>query len=172
MELNCASWCVLERIGCDGHSSRQVCRTARYFGVPSSPAAARKDRLSDELDDIKQAAYQMLCKLAVREPFFVREVLDTLADPLKNVLNKKTKDNASPQDVERHNELQRSAMITVATLNKMHDSNTCHKFGPAGVRQQRHGRLYECGYGVLDATSAQYLVETLHVAREAIESVY
>jgi len=87
-----------------------------------------QDRLSDELDDIKQAAYQMLCKLAVREPFFVREVLDTLADPLKNVLNKKTKDNASPQDVERHNELQRSAMITVATLNKMHDSNTCHKF--------------------------------------------
>ena len=36
-----------------------------------------KDRLSDELDDIKQAAYQMLCKLAVREPFFVREVKQT-----------------------------------------------------------------------------------------------
>jgi hypothetical protein len=33
-----------------------------------------QERLSDELDDMKQAAYQLLCKLAVREPFFVREV--------------------------------------------------------------------------------------------------
>ena len=37
-----------------------------------------QDRLSDELDDMKQAAYQLLCKLAVREPFFVREVMHLL----------------------------------------------------------------------------------------------
>ena len=33
-----------------------------------------QERLSDELDDMKQAAYHLLCKLAVREPAFVREV--------------------------------------------------------------------------------------------------
>jgi cullin-associated NEDD8-dissociated protein 1 len=41
-----------------------------------------QDRLSDELDDMKQAAYQLLCKLAVREPFFVREVR-----PLPHILH-------------------------------------------------------------------------------------
>jgi hypothetical protein len=33
-----------------------------------------QDRLSDELDDIKQTAYQLLSKLALREPHCVREV--------------------------------------------------------------------------------------------------
>lgn len=87
-----------------------------------------QERLSDELDDIKQAAYQLLSKLAVREPHCVREVLDSLSDPLHAVLSKKPKDNASPQDIERHNELQRSAMMTVLVLQRMEDSHTCHKF--------------------------------------------
>lgn len=39
------------------------------------------------------------------------QVLDSLADPISTVLKKKTKENASPQDIERHNELQRSAKI-------------------------------------------------------------
>ena len=80
------------------------------------------------------------------------QVLDSLADPISAVLKKKPKENASPQDVERHNELQRCAMVTVCTcylafnsaqiheyarltfawqvvhLNKVNDSNTCHKF--------------------------------------------
>ena len=76
-----------------------------------------QDRLSDELDDMKQAAYALLSKLAVREPFFVREVLDSLADPISAVLKKKMKESASPQDVERHNELQRSAMVLVSVAN-------------------------------------------------------
>ena len=33
-----------------------------------------QERLSDELDDMKQGAYQLLCKLAIHEPFVVREV--------------------------------------------------------------------------------------------------
>jgi cullin-associated NEDD8-dissociated protein 1 len=85
-------------------------------------------RLSDELDDIIQAAYQVLAKLAVRDPACVREVLDTLSEPLGAVLNKKHKESASPQDIERHNELLRTAMVTVVALRRMHDANTCHKF--------------------------------------------
>jgi len=41
------------------------------------------------------------------------QVLDALADPISAVLKKKCKENASPQDVERHNELQRAAMVLV-----------------------------------------------------------
>lgn len=55
-------------------------------------------------------------------------MLDSLSDPLHAVLSKKPKDNASPQDIERHNELQRSAMMTVLVLQRMEDSHTCHKF--------------------------------------------
>lgn len=85
-------------------------------------------RLSDELDDIKQAAYQLLSKLAVREPFCVREVLDLVSEPLQAVLSKRPKESASPQDIERHNELQRSAIQTVVVLHKMPESSTCLKF--------------------------------------------
>jgi len=87
-----------------------------------------QDRLSDELDDIKQAAYQLLSKLAVREPHCVREVLDSISEPLNIVLSKKAKENASPQDIERQNDLQRTAMMTVVVLHKMQDSHTCLKF--------------------------------------------
>jgi len=87
-----------------------------------------QDRLSDELDDIKQASYQLLSKLAVREPHCVREVLDTISEPLNIVLSKKPKENASPQDIERQNELQRTAMMTVVVLHRMEDSHTCLKF--------------------------------------------
>jgi len=85
-------------------------------------------RLGDELDDIKQAAYQLLSKLAVREPFCVREVLDAVSEPLQVVLNKRPKESASPQDIERHNELQRSAIQTVVVLQRMPDTATCLKF--------------------------------------------
>ena len=40
-----------------------------------------QERLSDELDDMKQAAYHLLCKLAVREPAFVREVYTPTRTP-------------------------------------------------------------------------------------------
>ncbi len=56
------------------------------------------------------------------------QVLDALSEPLHSVLCKKPKENASPQDIERHNELQRSAMTTVVVLHRMEDSHTCHKF--------------------------------------------
>jgi len=87
-----------------------------------------QDRLSDELDDIQQAAYQLLSKVAVREPHCVREVLDSISEPLNIVLSKKAKENASPQDIERLNDLQRAAMMTVVVLHRMEDSHTCLKF--------------------------------------------
>lgn len=55
-------------------------------------------------------------------------MLDSISEPIHTVLQKKPKDNASPQDIDRHNELQRSAMMTVVTLQRMEDSHTCHKF--------------------------------------------
>lgn len=87
-----------------------------------------QERLSDELDDIKQAAYQLLSKLAAREPHCVREVLDQISEPLNAVLTKRAKENASPQEIERQNELQRTAMLTVVHLYMMEESHTCLKF--------------------------------------------
>ena len=52
------------------------------------------------------------------------QVLDSLADPISAVLKKKPKDNASPQDVERHNELQRSAMAKRSPATSLaHEGN-------------------------------------------------
>lgn len=113
-----------------------------------------QERLSDELDDIKQAAYQLLSKLAAREPHCVREVLDQISEPLNALLIKKAKENASPQEIERLNELQRTAMMAVVHLHLMEESHTCHKFS----------QMYE---GLNGDTKLRLLLESVTAEVEA-----
>mmetsp|Transcript_17629 Transcript_17629/g.38279 ORF Transcript_17629/g.38279 Transcript_17629/m.38279 type:complete len:742 (-) Transcript_17629:24-2249(-) len=87
-----------------------------------------KDRLADASDDIKQVAHQLLCKMAVHMPAAVLEGLDPISEPLDTTMSSKTKDNATKQDVERHEELKRSAMRTIVELTQLQGWQTCLKF--------------------------------------------
>ena len=54
--------------------------------------------------------------------------LDTMCEPLRLTLTTTLKDNAVKQQIERHNELLRSAMRAVRALEKMPDADTVAKF--------------------------------------------
>ena len=76
------------------------------------------------------------------------QVLDSLADPISTVLKKKTKENASPQDIERHNELQRSAMVTVRRVTRLAPMPPACQSCPwwcTGPLCRRHLCLFWCG---------------------------
>jgi len=86
--------------------------------------------LSDD-HDIKLLCHLMLCKLAGSNSLNTAVVvssLDTLVDPLRDTVKASLKDNAVKQQIERHDELVRSAMRAIRSLEKMSGADASLKF--------------------------------------------
>jgi len=102
------------------------------------------DGLKDE-HDIKMLCHSVLYKLASggANAVVVVGTLDELVEPLRVTVNAKLKDNAVKQQIERHDELVRSAMRAIRALEKMPDAETNLKFDEFVRSALRAGKLAE-----------------------------
>jgi len=85
------------------------------------------DGLKDHYD-IKMLCHLMLSRLAVAAPAAVLQALDLLVEPLQATITTKVKDGAVKQELERNDELIRSALRAIVSLTKIPDVQTNIKF--------------------------------------------
>ncbi|KMZ65955.1 Cullin-associated NEDD8-dissociated protein [Zostera marina] len=83
--------------------------------------------LSDHYD-VKIPCHLILSKLAETCPSAVLAVLDTLSDPLDKTINHKPKMDAVKQEVDRNEDMIRSALRAIASLNRISGGNCNLKF--------------------------------------------
>ncbi|KZV43714.1 hypothetical protein F511_00265 [Dorcoceras hygrometricum] len=78
--------------------------------------------LSSGLDDhydVKMPCHLILSKLAEKCPSAVLAVLDSLVDPLQKTINFRPKQDAVKQEVDRNEDMIRSALRVIASLNRI-----------------------------------------------------
>jgi len=85
------------------------------------------DGLKDQ-PDIVMLNQLMLIRLAHREPVALLAGLDYLVEPLRTIVTTKAKDNAVKQQIERNEELIRSALRAIATINRIPNVDTNQKW--------------------------------------------
>ncbi|KAL2939472.1 Cullin-associated NEDD8-dissociated protein 1 [Bienertia sinuspersici] len=73
----------------------------------------------DDHYDVKMPCHLILAKLADKCPSAVLAVLESLMDPLKKTINFKPKQDAVKQEVDRNEDMIRSALRAVASLNRI-----------------------------------------------------
>ncbi|KAH8556542.1 armadillo-type protein [Umbelopsis sp. PMI_123] len=89
------------------------------------------DRVSAGLEDqheIKVLAHLMIIRLAHVAPTAVDQKIDDMISPLKATIDFKVKGNAVKQEVEKNQELVRSALRAVAALSKLADTAPSARF--------------------------------------------
>jgi len=92
--------------------------------------------------DIKMLCHLMLTKLASgTNTGVIVASLEELVDPLRKTVNANLKDNAVKQQIERHEELVRSAMRAIHALEKMPESESCLKFDEFVRNSLKAGKL-------------------------------
>ncbi|XP_073041585.1 cullin-associated NEDD8-dissociated protein 1 [Primulina eburnea] len=87
--------------------------------------------LSSGLDDhydVKMPCHLILSKLAEKCPSAVLAVLDSLVDPLQKTINFRPKQDAVKQEVDRNEDMIRSALRVIASLNRISGDDCSHKF--------------------------------------------
>ncbi|KAH9684487.1 Cullin-associated NEDD8-dissociated protein 1 [Citrus sinensis] len=77
-----------------------------------------KSGLEDHYD-VKMPCHLILSKLADKCPSAVLAVLDSLVDPLQKTINFKPKQDAVKQEVDRNEDMIRSALRAIASLNQI-----------------------------------------------------
>ena len=77
-----------------------------------------KSGLEDHYD-VKMPCPLILSKLAEKCPSAVLAVLDSLVDPLRKTINFKPKQDAVKQEVDRNEDMIRSALRAIASLNRI-----------------------------------------------------
>lgn len=82
----------------------------------------------DDHYDVKMPCHLILSKLADKCPSAVLAVLDSLVDPLQKTVNFKPKQDAVKQEVDRNEDMIRSALRAVASLNRISGGDCSHKF--------------------------------------------
>ncbi|KAJ1400409.1 TATA-binding protein interacting [Sesbania bispinosa] len=80
----------------------------------------------DDHYDVKMPCHLILSKLADKCPSAVLAVLDSLVDPLQKTINFKPKQDAVKQEVDRNEDMIRSALRAVASLNRIRQGYTIH----------------------------------------------
>mmetsp|Transcript_29072 Transcript_29072/g.74799 ORF Transcript_29072/g.74799 Transcript_29072/m.74799 type:complete len:1233 (+) Transcript_29072:80-3778(+) len=102
------------------------------------------DGLKDD-GDIKLLCHRMLIDLTQHAPAapVATSMLDAMVEPLRGTLTATLKENAVKQQVERHNELVRSAMRAVRALEKLPDAESVAKFGDLVRTTLKSGKLAE-----------------------------
>ncbi|CAA0840045.1 Cullin-associated NEDD8-dissociated protein 1 [Striga hermonthica] len=78
--------------------------------------------------DVKMPCHLILSKLADKCPSAVLAVLDSLVDPLQKTINFRPKQDAVKQEVDRNEDMIRSALRAIASLNRMSGGDCSHKF--------------------------------------------
>ncbi|KAL5982815.1 Cullin-associated NEDD8-dissociated protein 1 [Asimina triloba] len=78
--------------------------------------------------DVKMPCHLILSKLAEKCPAAVLAVLDSLIDPLEKTINHKPKQDAVKQEVDRNEDMIRSALRAIASLNRIIGGDCSLKF--------------------------------------------
>lgn len=86
-----------------------------------------KSGLEDHYD-VKMPCHLILSKLADKCPSAVLAVLDSLVDPLQKTINFKPKQDAVKQEVDRNEDMIRSALRAIASLNRISGGDYSIKF--------------------------------------------
>ncbi|XP_022929375.1 cullin-associated NEDD8-dissociated protein 1 [Cucurbita pepo subsp. pepo] len=82
----------------------------------------------DDHYDVKMPCHLILSKLADKCPSAVLAVLDSLVDPLQKTINFKPKQDAVKQEVDRNEDMIRSALRAIASLNRISGGDCSLKF--------------------------------------------
>nr|KYP52098.1 Cullin-associated NEDD8-dissociated protein 1 [Cajanus cajan] len=82
----------------------------------------------DDHYDVKMPCHLILSKLADKCPSAVLAVLDSLVDPLQKTINFKPKQDAVKQEVDRNEDMIRSALRAIASLNRISGGDCSVKF--------------------------------------------
>ncbi|RDX84693.1 Cullin-associated NEDD8-dissociated protein 1 [Mucuna pruriens] len=82
----------------------------------------------DDHYDVKMPCHLILSKLADKCPSAVLAVLDSLIDPLQKTINFKPKQDAVKQEVDRNEDMIRSALRAIASLNRISGGDCSVKF--------------------------------------------
>lgn len=86
-----------------------------------------KSGLADHYD-VKMPCHLILSKLADKCPSAVLAVLDSLVDPLQKTINFKPKQDAVKQEVDRNEDMIRSALRAIASLNRISGGDCSIRF--------------------------------------------
>ncbi|KAL3538471.1 hypothetical protein ACH5RR_001837 [Cinchona calisaya] len=82
----------------------------------------------DDHYDVKMPCHLILSKLADKCPSAVLAVLDSLVDPLQKTVSFRPKQDAVKQEVDRNEDMIRSALRAIASLNRISGGDCSHKF--------------------------------------------
>ncbi|CAN6475376.1 unnamed protein product [Victoria cruziana] len=82
----------------------------------------------DDHYDVKMPCHLILSKLAEKCPSAVLAVLDSLVDPLEKTISHKPKQDAVKQEVDRNEDMIRSALRAIASLNHISGGECSPKF--------------------------------------------
>ncbi|KAK9134133.1 hypothetical protein Syun_013463 [Stephania yunnanensis] len=82
----------------------------------------------DDHYDVKMPCHLILSKLADKCPSAVLAVLDSLVDPLQKTIYHKPKQDAVKQEVDRNEDMIRSALRAIASLNRISGGDCSLKF--------------------------------------------
>ncbi|KAL9174874.1 hypothetical protein ABFS82_02G079200 [Erythranthe guttata] len=82
----------------------------------------------DDHYDVKMPCHLILSKLSDKCPSAVLAVLDSLVDPLQKTINFRPKQDAVKQEIDRNEDMIRSALRAIASLNRISGGDCSHKF--------------------------------------------
>ncbi|KAK6915846.1 TATA-binding protein interacting (TIP20) [Dillenia turbinata] len=101
-----------------------------------------KSGLEDHYD-VKMPCHLILSKLADKCPSAVLAVLDSLVEPLQKTINFKPKQDAVKQEVDRNEDMIRSALRAIASLNRISGGECSHKFKSLMTEISKSHTLWE-----------------------------
>ncbi|KAH7538365.1 hypothetical protein FEM48_Zijuj03G0191800 [Ziziphus jujuba var. spinosa] len=102
----------------------------------------------DDHYDVKMPCHLILSKLADKCPSAVLAVLDSLVDPLQKTINFKPKQDAVKQEVDRNEDMIRSALRAIASLNRISGGDCSHKFKNLMNEISKSPALWEKYYSI------------------------
>jgi len=100
----------------------------------------------DDVYDIKLLCFLMLSRLAQHAGPALVTALDSLVEPLKKTLTTKVRDTAVKQQVDRNDELIRSALVAIAAISRIEDVDSSLKFDEfikQNVKTGPHAEAFE-----------------------------
>ncbi|GKD08966.1 cullin-associated NEDD8-dissociated protein 1 [Tanacetum coccineum] len=93
--------------------------------------------------DVKMPCHLILSKLADKCPSSVLAVLDSLVDHLQKTVNFRPKQDAVKQEVDRNEDMIRSALRAISSLNRISGGDCSHKFKNLMAEIEKSQSLWE-----------------------------
>ncbi|KAG0346276.1 Cullin-associated NEDD8-dissociated protein 1 [Podila humilis] len=103
--------------------------------------------------DIKMLCHLTLVRLSIVSPTAVAQRLDDMVEPLHGTLTFKLKPTAVKQEIEKNQELVRSALRAIAYLSKLADTNATPKFVQFLVEVRSGPNAYDLNQYVVESES-------------------